>query len=84
MRTFEKWDRLANKNCTVIIDHALFNKKQYVCEALQVINDEHRLGVRIKGQDLFVHKSEILDCTANDKVYMVHDKWMSITIVNKM
>ena len=84
MRTFEKWGELEDKRCLVVIKHALFDKQKYRCDRLQIINDEHRLGVRIKGQDLFVYKSEILDCTVNDKVYMAKDKWMQITIVNKM
>ena len=84
MRTFEKWDELAGKKCLVIIRHMLFDKQKYRCDKLQIINDERRLGVRIKGQDLFVYKREILNYATNDKVYMVHDKWMQITIVNKM
>lgn len=84
MRTFEKWGQLEGKKCWVVIKHVLFDKQKYICDKLQIINDEHRLGVKIKGQDLFVHKSEILDYTVNDKVYMVKDKMMKITIVNKM
>jgi hypothetical protein len=84
MRTFEKWDELEGKKCLVVIKHVLFDKQKYICDRLQIINDEHRLGVKIKGKDLFVYKSEMLDHTVNDKVYMAKDKWMQISIVNKM
>ena len=84
MRTFEKWGQLANKNCMVVIDHALFDKQQYECEALQVINDDERIGVVIKGRELFINKQDIEDFWVYDNAYIVKDKMMTITIVNKM
>ena len=84
MRTFEKWDELANKSCMVVIEHALFDKQQYECEALQVINDEERIGVVIKGRDLFSYKHDVNNFIVHDNVYMVEDDMKTITIVNKM
>ena len=84
MRTFEKWGQLANKNCMVIIEHVLFDKQQYECEALQVVNDDERIGVIIKGIELFVNKQDVEDFWVYDNAYMVKDKMMKITIVNKM
>jgi hypothetical protein len=84
MRTFEKWDKLANKNCVVIIEHVLFDGQQYECDKLQVINDEHRIGVVIKGREIYVHKQEVEDFWAYDNAYMVKDRMMKITIVNKL
>ena len=84
MRTFEKWGQLANKNCMVVIDHALFDKQQYECEALQVINDDERIGLIIKGRELFVYKQDVKDFWVHDNAYIVKDKMMKITIVNKM
>ena len=84
MRTFEKWGQLANKNCMVVIEHALFDKQQYDCEALQVINDEHRIGVVIKGKELFMYKHNVKNFIVRDDACMVEDDMMTITIVNKM
>ena len=84
MRTFEKWGQLANKNCMVVIEHALFDKQQYECEALQVINDDERIGVVIKGRELFINKPDVEDFWVYDNAYIVKDKMMKITIVNKM
>ena len=84
MGTFEKWDELANKNCMVIIEHALFDEKQYDCDALQVINDLHRIGVVIKGKELFMYKHNVRSLIVHDNAYMVEDDMMTITIVNKM
>ena len=84
MGTFEKWGQLANKNCMVVIEHALFDKQQYECEELQVVNDEHRIGVVIKGRELFINKPDVEDFWVYDNAYIVKDKMMKITIVNKM
>ena len=84
MRTFEKWGQLANKNCMVVIEHVLFDKQQYECEALQVVNDDERIGVVIKGRELFVNKQDVIDFWVYDNAYIVKDKMMKITIVNKM
>ena len=84
MRTFEKWDQLENKNCRIIINHILFGENQYDCDMLQIINDEHRVGVVIKGKDLFVNKLDVLEFEVRDDIYMVKDKMLTITIVNKM
>ena len=84
MRTFEKWDELANKNCMVVIKHALFDEQRYDCDELQVINDERRIGVVIKGRNLFAYKQDVEDFWMYDNAYMVKDKMMKITIVNKM
>jgi hypothetical protein len=84
MRTFEKWGQLANKNCMVVIEHSLFDKQQYECEALQVVNDDDRIGVVIKGRELFVYKHDVEDFWVYDNAYMVRDGMMKITIVNKL
>ena len=81
---FELWDQLQNKNCMVVINHALFEEQQYDCDDMQIINDEHRIGVIIKGRELFVYKQEIVDFWVYDNAYTVRDEMLTITIVNKM
>jgi hypothetical protein len=84
MGTFEKWGQLANKNCTVFIEHVLFDKQQYDCEALQVIDDDERIGVVIKRQELFVYKQNIKRFSVYENSCKVSDGMLTITIVNKM
>ena len=84
MRTFEKWDQLENKNCRVIINHALFGEQQYDCDMLQIINDEHRAGVVIKGRELFLYKQEVMDFWVYENAYTIRDKIMTMIIVNKL
>ena len=84
MRTFEKWDELANKNCMVVIRHMLFDKQQFECERLQIINDDNRIGVVIKGREIFMYKSDVKDFWTHDNAYTVEGNMMKIAIVNKM
>ena len=84
MRTFEKWGQLANKNCMVVVRHMLFDKQQFECDRLQIINDENRIGVVIKGREIFVDKSDVIDFWVHDNAYTVEGGMMKITIVNKM
>ena len=84
MRTFGKWDQLENMNCRVIISHELFGKQVYDCDMLQIINDEHRIGVKIKGRELFVNKQDVIEHWMYDTACTVRDKVMMISIVKKM
>ena len=84
MRTFEKWDEFKNKRCVVFLEHILFDKQQYDCEALQVVNDEEKIGVVIKGHELFVDKQDIKRFSVYENSCIVSNGMMTITIVNKM
>ena len=84
MGTFDKWNEFANKNCLVIIHHKIFDAHQYDCDALQVINDEDRIGVVIKGKELFMYKQDVAYSWEHANTYTVQDDMMTITIVNKM
>ncbi len=85
MRTFEKWGQLQNLNCRVIINHALFEEQSYDCDALQIIDDEHRVGIVVKGRELFVYKQDIVDFWVYENTYTVRDEMLTIcVIVNKM
>ena len=80
MRSFEEWGQLENMNCRVIVDHALFDEQQYDCDMLQIINDEHRIGVVIKKREIFVYKQNITDFYVNEDVYKVEDNLMKIIV----
>lgn len=84
MRTFEKWDQLQNLNCRVIINHELFGEQIHDCDMLHIVNDEHRIGVVIKGRELFVYKQDVVDFWVYDNAYTVRDRMLTIIIVNKL
>ena len=81
---FELWDQLQNKNCIAVINHALFGEQQYDCDNAQIINDEYRIGIVIKGRELFAYKQEVVDFWVYENAYTVRDNMLTLTIVNKM
>ena len=81
MRSFKELHGLKGK---VIVQHKLFGEDTYDCNMLQVIDDD-RVGIIIKGREFFVDKQQIVDFQMNDKIYVVRDEMLTITvIVNKM
>lgn len=84
MEFFEKWDKLENLKAKVILKHSLFGRQMHDCESLQIIND-NRLGLVLKGQEIFVDKLKIVQTITDDEMYLVTDGRLAITvIVNKV
>ena len=67
-----------------MLEHCLFDKQVFYCEELYVIDDDERIGVRIKGNDIFIYKKELKLFKAIDNMYMLSDGRLTITIINKM
>lgn len=84
MKFFEKWDKLENLKAKVVLKHSLFGRQMHDCESLQTIND-HRLGLVLKGQEIFVDKLKVVQTIMDDEMYLVSDGRLTITvIVNKV
>lgn len=84
MNFFEQWDKLENLKAKVILKHLLFGRQMHNCDMIQVINDD-RIGLVLKGQEIFVPKQDIVQTEINDKMYTVSDGKLTITlIVNKL
>ena len=84
MRKYDEWKQLQNKKGRVIVEHALFGRQAYTCDGIKIVNDE-RVGVTIKGNDLFVKKENIKAFEVKDNEYMVEDEMLAIrVIVNKV
>ena len=84
MEFFEQWDKLKNLKAKVLLKHSLFGRQMHNCDALQIINDD-RVGLVLKGQEIFVNKENIVQAEAKDGTLMVSDGNLVITIfVNKL
>ena len=85
MKSLEKWNEMQNLLGTVVLKHALFGETIYECDTLQVINDGRRLGVVVKGRELFVYIDKLKGLSIEEDVYFAEDDMLSImVIVNKM
>ena len=84
MGRYDEWKQLQNKKGKVVVEHALFGGQTYVCDSIQVVDDD-RVGVTIKGSDLFVMKESINSFKVGGNEYMVKDGMLTIrVIVNKV
>ena len=84
MGRYDEWKQLQNKCGRVIVEHALFGGQAYACDSIKIVNDD-RVGVTIKGNDLFVRKESIKTFSVNGNEYVVEDEMLTIrVIVNKM
>ena len=84
MKFFEQWDKLENLKAKVLLKHSLFGRQMHNCDALHIIND-HRLGLILKGQEIFVDKQKIGHIEVDSKTYTVSDGTLTITLfVNKL
>jgi hypothetical protein len=82
MKFFEQWDKLENLKAKVILKHSLFGRQMHNCDSLQIINDD-RLGLVLKGQEVFVYKQGIVQSNAENGMYTVSDEKVTITIICK-
>ena len=80
MKFFEQWDKLENLKAKVILKHSLFGRQMHNCDSLQIINDD-RLGLVLKGQEIFMDKHNIVHKEVSDRMYTVSDGRLTITII---
>lgn len=84
MKFFEQWDKLENLKAKIILKHSLFGRQMHNCDALHIINDD-RIGLVLKGQDVFVDKDKIVDANVNGNIFSVSDRMLTIVVfVNKL
>lgn len=79
-----KFTQLNGKVAKVILDHCLFDKQVFYCDELQTINDDMKIGVIIKGREIYVDKRHIKTMEMHDDKYEISDDRLSIIVnVNK-
>ena len=82
MKFFEKWDELENLKAKVLLKHSLFGRQMHNCDSLHIIND-NRIGLVLKGQEIFVDKRWIVKAEVLDGMYTISDGNLQITIFVK-
>lgn len=79
-----KFTQLDGKMAKVTLDHCLFDRQVFYCDELQTINDDMKIGVIIKGREIYVDKQHIKIMEVYDDKYKVSDDRLTITVnVNK-
>ena len=65
----------------VLLNHNSFGQRIYRCEKINVVNDDDKIGVRLMGQDLYILKKDIKISKVSDKMIILADDIMQITII---
>ena len=78
-----KFTQLNGKEGKVILEHHLFDNQRFYCRQLQTINDEQRIGVLLKGHEIFIDKRDIKVAEVNDNEYILSNGNITITIICK-
>ena len=85
MRKYDEWKQLQGLRGKVTLKHLLFGEQQYGCDELQVVNDDEKIGIVVKGTELFVYKQKVVEFCISGNVFVVEDDMLEIeVIVNKM
>lgn len=78
-----KFVKLNGEKAKILLEHCLFDKQVHYCEELHIINDNGRIGVRIKGNDIFVYKQDIKHIKVIDNMFVISDGRLTI-VVNEL
>lgn len=85
MRKYDEWKQLQGLRGKVALKHLLFGEQQYGCDELRVINNDEKIGIVVKGAELFVYKQKIVEFCINGNTYTIGDDMLEIkVIVNKL
>ena len=85
MRKYDEWNQLQGLCGKVTLKHLLFGEQQYGCDEFQVVNDDEKIGIVVKGTELFVYKQKVVEFCASGNMFVVGDDLLEIeVIVNKM
>ena len=80
-----KFEQLNGAEVRVNIEHNLFDSQRFYCRQLQTINDHERIGVLLKGHEIYIDKQDVKVAEVQGNVYKVSDGRLTITInVNNM
>jgi hypothetical protein len=82
-RFVRKFEQLNEVKAKVILEHLLFDGQVFLCDKLQTINDDERIGLVLKGGQIFMYKRNVKVAEVQGDMYRVSDGRLTI-IVNKL
>jgi hypothetical protein len=79
-----KFTQLDGERVKVLLEHCLFDTQTFYCDKLQIIDDD-RIGVVIKGKEIFMDKQDVKIAEMHDGAYKISDGRLTIMVImNKM
>lgn len=85
MRKYDEWNQLQGLRGKATLKHLLFGEQQYGCDEIQVIDNDEKIGIVVKGTELFVYKQKVVEFCIKGNTYTIGDDMLKIeVIVNKL
>ena len=78
-----KFEQLNGVKAKILVEHCLFDKQVFVCDELETINDDGRIGVVLKGRAIFMYKQNVRFAEVQGNTYTVSDGRLTL-FVNKL
>ena len=75
-----KFIQLNGKLATIILDHCWFGGQKFEAEQVNVVEDDERLGVILRGECKFVYKSQLREVQMDEHMIMFADDKLKISI----
>lgn len=72
-----------NQSGIIHIYHKLFGGKRYICEEINTICDEQKVGVIINGNSIYIPVSEIIDFNRAKNMLTIESDRQQIKIILK-
>lgn len=82
-RFVRKFEQLNGVGAKVILEHCLFDRQVFLCDELQTINDDERIGLVLKDREIYMYKQDVKVAEVQGSTYRVSDGRLAI-IVNKL
>ena len=85
LKLLELFNKINKCEAKIVLKHKLFDEQVCYCKQLHILNDENRVGVVIKNQEIFVNKQDIKLLEYSNDIFAIADDMLSILIyVNKL
>lgn len=75
-----KFIQLNGVEAKVVLEHSLFDNQRFYCRHLQTINDDKRIGVLLRGNEIYMDKQDVQIAEVQDDVYKISDGRLTIII----
>jgi hypothetical protein len=82
-RFVRKFEQLNGVKAKVVLEHLLFDGQVFLCDKLQTINDDERIGLILKGGQIFMYKRNVKVAEVSEKMYKISDGRLTMTIICK-
>ena len=79
----QKFTQITGQPVRVLMEHTLFDKQVFCCDSLEVINDDERIGVILKGREIFIYKKDIQLFKTLDNIFVISDGRLQLTVIVK-